>query len=183
MEAPSPWGNRVRRASRRFTTFEGWREVGQGVYSAAGSSIRFIVVNPEFEDGYSFSGVPSWTRPGKPRMFEVYSATSNYRPGTIRDTPDDVDLIDGQHELLALPLTSTSNGALQKQLEPPYHIFSNRKKWVVVWIIGTAGLFSGLSSNIYFPSLDAIAKVSKAKMFERNLHEVFLIICRIFTSV
>jgi hypothetical protein len=160
MEAPSPWGNRMRRASRRFTSYEGWKEVGQGVYSAAGSSIRFIVVDPEFEDDYSFSGVPSWTRPGKPRMSELYSAASNSRPGTINATLDDVSLVDGRHERLALPLTSTSNGALQKQLEPPYHIFSNRKKWLVIWIIGAAGLFSGLSSNIYFPSLDAIAKVS-----------------------
>jgi MFS family permease len=30
-----------------------------------------------------------------------------------------------------------------------------------VGVIGVAGLFSGLSSNIYFPSLDAIAKVSQ----------------------
>jgi hypothetical protein len=60
-------------------------EVGQGVYSAAGSSIRFIVVNPEFEDDYSFSGVPSWTRPGKPRMSEVYSTASNYRPSPFSE--------------------------------------------------------------------------------------------------
>jgi hypothetical protein len=43
--------------------------------------------------------------------------------------------------------------------EPPYHIFKKSEKWTVVAIIGVAGLFSGLSSNIYFPSLDAIATV------------------------
>lgn len=41
----------------------------------------------------------------------------------------------------------------------PYHVFGKRKKWFVVITIGVAGLFSGLSSNIYFPSLDAIAQV------------------------
>lgn len=43
--------------------------------------------------------------------------------------------------------------------EPAYHTFEKVQKWSVVAIIGVAGLFSGLSSNIYFPSLDAIAKV------------------------
>ncbi|PSR75447.1 major facilitator superfamily domain-containing protein [Coniella lustricola] len=40
-----------------------------------------------------------------------------------------------------------------------YHVFDAKKKWFVVVMIGAAGLFSGLSSNIYFPSLDAIATV------------------------
>lgn len=43
--------------------------------------------------------------------------------------------------------------------EEPYHVFGRKKKWFVVFTIGMAGLFSGLSSNIYFPALDAIAKV------------------------
>jgi len=43
--------------------------------------------------------------------------------------------------------------------EPPYHVFSRKQKWSVVVMIGVAGLFSGLSSNIYFPALDSIAKV------------------------
>lgn len=41
----------------------------------------------------------------------------------------------------------------------PYHVFSHGKKWSIVILIGVAGLFSGLSSNIYFPALDAIAEV------------------------
>ncbi|KAH8590378.1 major facilitator superfamily transporter multidrug resistance [Bisporella sp. PMI_857] len=43
-------------------------------------------------------------------------------------------------------------------LEPPYHVFSYKEKWLVVAIIGVAGLFSGLSSNIYFPALDTVAR-------------------------
>lgn len=43
--------------------------------------------------------------------------------------------------------------------EEAYHVFTQRQKWKVVLMIGLAGLFSGLSSNIYFPSLDVISKV------------------------
>ncbi|KAI8244847.1 hypothetical protein K4K55_004098 [Colletotrichum sp. SAR 10_96] len=54
---------------------------------------------------------------------------------------------------------SSAEDTLQEQPpEPPYHIFTKRQKWFVIVIIGTAGLFSGLSSNIYFPSLDAISR-------------------------
>ncbi|RDW70965.1 MFS transporter-17 [Coleophoma cylindrospora] len=42
--------------------------------------------------------------------------------------------------------------------EEPYHVFNPKQKWTLVIIIGVAGLFSGLSSNIFFPSLDAISK-------------------------
>ncbi|KAJ9130068.1 Major facilitator superfamily transporter [Pleurostoma richardsiae] len=42
--------------------------------------------------------------------------------------------------------------------EEQYHVFSNSRKKLLIGIIGVAGLFSGLSSNIYFPSLNAIAK-------------------------
>ncbi|TQN68602.1 Itaconate transport protein [Colletotrichum shisoi] len=40
---------------------------------------------------------------------------------------------------------------------PSYHVFPRRQKWFVIAVIGAAGLFSGLSSNIYFPALDVIA--------------------------
>lgn len=49
---------------------------------------------------------------------------------------------------------------LSIQPEKPYHVYTSSQKWMVVVLISAAGLFSGLSSNIYFPSLDAIAKVS-----------------------
>lgn len=49
--------------------------------------------------------------------------------------------------------------SLPKQ-DQPFHIFNKKQTWMVVIMIGIAGMFSGLSSNIYFPSLDAISKVS-----------------------
>ncbi|KDN67712.1 putative major facilitator superfamily transporter [Colletotrichum sublineola] len=47
---------------------------------------------------------------------------------------------------------------VQLEREPLYHVFSRKKKWFIILIIGTAGLFSGLSSNIYFPALDTISQ-------------------------
>ncbi len=52
----------------------------------------------------------------------------------------------------------------QPSPEPPYHVFTKAQKRIVVGIIGVAGLFSGLSSNIYFPSQDAIAKARLSKL-------------------
>jgi hypothetical protein len=44
--------------------------------------------------------------------------------------------------------------------EPPYHIFDRKRKKQIVYIVSLAGLFSPLSSNIYFPALGQIANVS-----------------------
>jgi len=44
--------------------------------------------------------------------------------------------------------------------EPPYHVFTRAKKKELVYIVSLAGLFSPLSSNIYFPALGQIAIVS-----------------------
>ncbi|KAH8676592.1 major facilitator superfamily domain-containing protein [Tricladium varicosporioides] len=46
----------------------------------------------------------------------------------------------------------------EKELpEPPYHVFTLAKKKQLVYIVSLAGLFSPLSSNIYFPALGRIA--------------------------
>jgi hypothetical protein len=56
------------------------------------------------------------------------------------------------------------------QPEPPYHVFSLAKKKQMVYIVSLAGLFSPLSSNIYFPALGQISKVSASlKLFRLNL--------------
>lgn len=64
-------------------------------------------------------------------------------------------------------------------LEPngPYHVFSHRRKWAIVILIGIAGLFSGLSSNIYFPALDAIAKVSLPGSENQGYHGSMCEVC------
>jgi hypothetical protein len=61
--------------------------------------------------------------------------------------------------------SSTSAYSLEKKLpEPPYHVFSLAKKKQMVYIVSLAGLFSPLSSNIYFPALGQISKVSTLLM-------------------
>ncbi|KAM7220830.1 major facilitator superfamily transporter [Rhypophila decipiens] len=39
----------------------------------------------------------------------------------------------------------------------PYHVYTKGQKWFLIIVIGAAGLFSGLSSNIYFPAMDEIS--------------------------
>ena len=64
--------------------------------------------------------------------------------------------------------STTSIYSLEKKLpEPPYHVFSLAKKKQMVYIVSLAGLFSPLSSNIYFPALGQISKVgTRAQAFE-----------------
>lgn len=39
----------------------------------------------------------------------------------------------------------------------PYHIFHKKQKWLLVYLVSLAAMFSPLSSNIYFPAIDTIA--------------------------
>lgn len=59
-------------------------------------------------------------------------------------------------------IKSSASGTygLEKKLpDPPYHIFTLAKKKQLVYIVSLAGLFSPLSSNIYFPALGQISRV------------------------
>ena len=44
---------------------------------------------------------------------------------------------------------------------PPYHVFTRNRKLQMVWIVSLAAIFSPLSSNIYFPALGEVSKVSE----------------------
>ncbi|OCL05139.1 MFS general substrate transporter [Glonium stellatum] len=75
---------------------------------------------------------------------------------------------DGQQDEL-WPSHPSSNSSLsfidEKALpEPPYHVFDLRRKRQLVYIVSMAGLFSPLSSNIYFPALDTIATEFKVSI-------------------
>ncbi|KAF8866836.1 MFS general substrate transporter [Acephala macrosclerotiorum] len=55
--------------------------------------------------------------------------------------------------------SASSTYSLDKKLpDPPYHIFTLAKKKQLVYIVSLAGLFSPLSSNIYFPALGQISR-------------------------
>lgn len=137
----SSWMNVRPTISRRFTTLEGWREVGTGVYAAGSSRVQVFSIQNQFDPDNYVDDRTSWTRPSKAESVSLHSWKGEERPPS--STYNDITL---EKTKSVVP-------------EPPYHIFSNKEKWTVVAMIGVAGLFSGLSSNIYFPALDAIAKV------------------------
>ncbi|KAI6709328.1 hypothetical protein JHW43_008142 [Diplocarpon mali] len=88
-------------------------------------------------------------------------------PGIIQSPKRDSSPGDLQHSNESTPRNSrdgsrpstTSAYSVEKDLpEPPYHVFSLARKKQLVYIVSLAGLFSPLSSNIYFPALGNIAK-------------------------
>jgi len=66
--------------------------------------------------------------------------------------------------LAGISSPSSSSSVYSKQppssTRPPHHIYSFSKKRQLVYIVSLAGLFSPLSSNIYFPVLDQISSAS-----------------------
>lgn len=51
----------------------------------------------------------------------------------------------------------------QATAPPPYHVFPRSRKLLMVCIVSFAAIFSPLSSNIYFPAIADISKVSYLK--------------------
>lgn len=39
----------------------------------------------------------------------------------------------------------------------PFHVLHKKQKWLLVYLVSLAAMFSPLSSNIYFPAIDTIA--------------------------
>lgn len=127
--------------SRRFTTLEGWHKVGEGVF-AFGQ--RTLVYN--FADQFDLE------RASNDDTFMVASNENAWdsggnQPSQSNPTSEENQTYDGVE--------------LSTKAKKPYHVYTSAQKWTVVALISAAGLFSGLSSNIYFPSLDAIAKVEQ----------------------
>lgn len=79
---------------------------------------------------------------------------------------------------LATPSSESINLEGQIPSPPPYHVFSRSRKMQMVYLVSLAAIFSPLSSNIYFPALGLISKVSvgscstKAKFIELT-HFIF----------
>jgi hypothetical protein len=125
--------------SRRFTTLEGWHKIEEGVF-AFGQ--RTLVYN--FADQFDLERASN---------NESFVAPSNEN-----------EWGSGWNEFSQSKFASKENQSYDgvralTQPEKPYHVYTSGQKWIVVALISAAGLFSGLSSNIYFPSLDIIAKV------------------------
>jgi hypothetical protein len=181
MEDTSRWTTRARRASRRFTTIEGWKEVGHGVYSVAGSGLRTVMITPSFD--LESTDTETRTRPAQSWASDAHQSIRTYKTDTTQQqdslfekyatSPVDTESPFSDAWTIAQPEDPFQDPVRCTLPEPPYHIFSEKKKWAVVWIIGAAGLFSGLSSNIYFPSLDAIAKARQFSSSQCDCREAF----------
>lgn len=108
---------------------------------------------------------PAYTFPNRPKHERTESTESTKSQSTQASSNTEVDeKFEGQGKLDKASATTSvthiegNNGSGLP--EPPYHVFTKKEKWLVTGIIAVAGLFSPLSSNIYFPALGAIANVS-----------------------
>ena len=165
--------------------FEHWRHTGSHSYVLGNSlsslrrmSVGLVVVDPQFdleryderntstqvakhekgrhyeEQGSRSLPVNDYTAPSNP--FADPSETIQQNDADVAQNPfDDSNSMFRQIEESPSPI---------QEPEQPYHMFTKRQKWSVVIIIGVAGLFSGLSSNIYFPSLNQIAQVLASQL-------------------
>jgi hypothetical protein len=171
--------------ARRHTAFDGLRHASvifqsatrASISSAAILGLRLMSGDPQFDQDKYHEDQAVETRRSKQasssggirldatQLRAVPSSPSNQTitPNPFDDAPsfrnlDRDDPFDDSKAIAELDQQT----AFPYEQEQQYHVFTNKKKWFVVITIGFAGLFSGLSSNIYFPSLDAIAKVSKS---------------------
>ena len=143
MSSTYSWAIQTSQISRRFTTLEGWRELGNGVY-ITGTNLQTFAARNQFDPEAYNDDRTSWTRPRRSEHGSLRASSRDYKQdwaaGSISEKR----------------ATIVGGGVLEEEV---YHVFNKREKWSVVAMIGVAGLFSGLSSNIFFPSLDAISKV------------------------
>lgn len=176
---------RASRASRRLTAID-LRGVRNSIYATAAAGIQFMSIDPEYDPERYSNDVPHPTRQSKQggylsqRGYNQQSWLDTYAPSpALTETPNPFD--DNAH-IVGVPSNQGQNpfddsntiipppviGQVEKSStvpppppppEQPYHVFSKGRKMVLIGTIGVAGLFSGLSSNIYFPALDSIAKV------------------------
>lgn len=142
-----------RRTTKRFTTLEGWREIGQGVFAMGSSNIRMFSVRHQFDTEYSQPADFDFTQTLdksqitsiKPRSFVEYRRSSE---GTIGKAIGSVR--DGK--------TNTIMEEVEIE-EPPYHVYTKHEKWTLVAIAGAAGSFPMFTFNMYLPALERIATV------------------------
>ena len=173
-------------ASRRFTTLEGWREVGSGIYSLRRASVRMITIEPQFDlERWHDHNMP--TRSATPdvgdhrRLSSKTGGRTSAELANAQDPFDDAFALEEsdrdeekRDQVRSSRDVQSENGQSQKPGEEKlYHVFSQRQKWLLIVIIGVAGMFSGLSSNIYFPSLNTIARASHLMVHNcsfKNVH-------------
>lgn len=151
------------------------QEIRRSIYATAASGIQVFSQDPDFApDRYRDDEQQSPTRLSQRDRFRLSSrrsrgttpASSIFEDGVWTgdrlesENPFDDSRSTEPRQDTQNPFDDSNTAEAVAEPEPPYHIFSQKQKWFVIAIIGVAGLFSGLSSNIFFPSLDAIARVN-----------------------
>ncbi|KAF2441311.1 MFS general substrate transporter [Karstenula rhodostoma CBS 690.94] len=155
-----------RRISKRFTTLEGWREIGSGVYAMGNSNIRMFSFRHQFDPehlrqtGFDFTQTldngqttqAAFTR----RQSLIEHRTSS--EGTIGKAIGSVR--DGK-------ITSVTTS--EENIQEPYHLYTLREKWMLVTLAGAAASFPMLTFNMYLPALGRIATDMKIGVEATNL--------------
>ncbi|KAK4148987.1 putative major facilitator superfamily transporter [Chaetomidium leptoderma] len=154
------------RASRRLTTID-LSSVRNSLHVAAAAGVQLISVDPQYDPERYHDDVPVPTRQsrangdlkGEQQQIPPNPFDDVYRVGSPANHDEQQNPFGDDNAVL--PATV---GQLEKSTPPgpkpeeAYHVFSKGRRKLLIGIIGVAGLFSGLSSNIYFPSLDAISR-------------------------
>ncbi|KAL5331419.1 hypothetical protein ACEPPN_000949 [Leptodophora sp. 'Broadleaf-Isolate-01'] len=135
-EEPTPMDpEQVRRQDIRTRVHDGWVMARKSRIPSRAWDRQSILVFADFNNFESPRGSRSRIAERDGEDFEDTSS----RPDYVRSS-------------------ASSSYSLDKALpEPPYHVFTLAKKKQLVYIVSLAGLFSPLSSNIYFPALGQIA--------------------------
>lgn len=141
-----------RRISKRFTTLEGWREIGSGVYAMGSSNVRMFSFRHQFDPEYSPDSGFDFTQTlaDSQKTFIRQESLAEY-PSSAEGTIGKAigSLRDGK-------ASSTSN---EEEIQEPYHVYTSKEKWTLVAIAGAAGSFPMLTLNMYLPALGRIATV------------------------
>lgn len=79
---------------------------------------------------------------------------------TPSEPPDDISIKEEKH---SIDTEISCPRVIQTVSETPYHVFDHSRKMKLVWVISLAGLIAPLSANIYYPAMDAVARVRRRK--------------------
>ncbi|KAK8004388.1 hypothetical protein PG989_004107 [Apiospora arundinis] len=182
----------VASAKRRpLSTTSGWHRLTDGLHYMAGVGVRALVVSPPFDldpaksrhgsevdgarsakkdtpsisisDLLSRSDADEWTRySARSNSLSIYpvSPTRNRKKGPVspQGLPPPLARVEGTE---AEQQHAETTPGPEKE---PYHVFNNQQKWQLVVIAGVLAFLAGLSSNIYFPAQDEIARELKISM-------------------
>jgi hypothetical protein len=151
-------------------------------WTTAKSYLTLLSLDPEFDpERYHYSR-PVLTRLATRRYTSRPRLTRRNRPyfgpdTSVYDSFSTIDTRASRHSagrrqderLARKPSNASSVYSTDTSEEEPYHVFSPRRKWMVIAMVGFAGVFSGISSNMYFPALDQIATTLNVSTNDVNL--------------